>query len=195
METELTKTIKRQIPFWRPAMKGNMRTIRYAYEVWTPTGIVDCIRFEDYIAGIEPLYQCRTPICFRTQKDSKMVFNEKSCVGCVNKVQNPGHKIAILFSCFEIKISVSDFKSKNGHNFHGNKNYYVVPNSIVEKVLPLVPDGIGLIAFYPKTNRFIEKRPCEFKEMGADSREILLYNALKKWMKCGALYQRDDLNL
>lgn len=26
-------------------------------------------------------------------------------------------------TCFEIKITKSDFKSENGHNFVGNKNY------------------------------------------------------------------------
>lgn len=31
------------------------------------------------------------------------------------------------FYCFEIKSSAEDFKSKNGHNFIGDYNYYVMP--------------------------------------------------------------------
>ena len=34
------------------------------------------------------------------------------------------------FSCYEIKSSVDDFHSKNGHNFIGDKNYYVMPESV-----------------------------------------------------------------
>lgn len=36
------------------------------------------------------------------------------------------------FSCYEIKSSVDDFHSKNGHNFIGDKNYYVMPESVFE---------------------------------------------------------------
>lgn len=51
METELTKKIKMACHGFKPEMPTQMRTIRYAEEVWTPSGIVDVIRFEDYIKG------------------------------------------------------------------------------------------------------------------------------------------------
>ena len=47
METELTRRMKKGLIGFKPLMSSNMRTIRYAEEVWTPTGIVDFIRFED----------------------------------------------------------------------------------------------------------------------------------------------------
>ena len=31
------------------------------------------------------------------------------------------------FYCYEVKSSVEDFHSKNGHNFIGDFNYYVMP--------------------------------------------------------------------
>lgn len=40
--------MKRGLVGFRPELPTNMRTIRYAEEVWTPTGIVDFLRFEDY---------------------------------------------------------------------------------------------------------------------------------------------------
>lgn len=43
METELTKKMKRGLVGFKPEMPTNMRTIRFAKEVWTPTGIVDFI--------------------------------------------------------------------------------------------------------------------------------------------------------
>jgi hypothetical protein len=47
METQLTRKIKRGLTHFRLDMPTQMRTPRYAEEVWTPTGIVDFIRFED----------------------------------------------------------------------------------------------------------------------------------------------------
>jgi len=40
-----------------------------------------------------------------------------------------------LISFYEIKISLSDFKSKNGHNFGADKNYYVMPASLLNEIL------------------------------------------------------------
>jgi hypothetical protein len=36
------------------------------------------------------------------------------------------------FYCYEIKSSVEDFNSKNGHNFLGDYNYYVMPASVCQ---------------------------------------------------------------
>lgn len=36
------------------------------------------------------------------------------------------------FYCYEIKSSVEDFHSKNGHNFIGDYNYYVMPEEVFE---------------------------------------------------------------
>lgn len=48
--------------------------------------------------------------------------------------------------CVEIKTTFADFKSKNGHNFYGNYNYYAVPLDLVDKIMPLVPPHVGIIA-------------------------------------------------
>lgn len=36
------------------------------------------------------------------------------------------------FYCFEVKSSVNDFHSKNGHNFLGDFNYYVMPENVFD---------------------------------------------------------------
>ncbi len=36
--------------------------------------------------------------------------------------------------CYEVKSSVEDFHSKNGHNFIGDYNYYIMPEEVYEKV-------------------------------------------------------------
>lgn len=48
------------------------------------------------------------------------------------------------FYCYEIKSSVEDFKSKNGHNFIGDFNYYVMPEEVYEKVKNEIPYTVGV---------------------------------------------------
>lgn len=48
------------------------------------------------------------------------------------------------FYCYEIKSSIEDFHSKNGHNFIGDYNYYVMPLEVYEKVKDEIPYRIGV---------------------------------------------------
>jgi len=48
------------------------------------------------------------------------------------------------FYCFEVKSSVEDFRSKNGHNFVGDFNYYVMPEDVYEKVKSEIPHKVGV---------------------------------------------------
>lgn len=48
------------------------------------------------------------------------------------------------FYCYEVKSSVEDFHSKNGHNFFGDFNYYVMPEKVFEKVKEEIPFNIGV---------------------------------------------------
>lgn len=48
------------------------------------------------------------------------------------------------FYCYEVKSSIEDFHSKNGHNFLGDYNYYVMPEDVYEKVKNEIPYGVGV---------------------------------------------------
>lgn len=48
------------------------------------------------------------------------------------------------FYCYEIKSSVDDFNSPNGHNFIGDFNYYVMKEEIYEQVKDKIPYRIGV---------------------------------------------------
>lgn len=48
------------------------------------------------------------------------------------------------FYCYEIKSSAEDFHSKNGHNFIGDYNYYVMPSEVYQKVSAEIPFGVGV---------------------------------------------------
>ena len=48
------------------------------------------------------------------------------------------------FYCYEVKSSVEDFHSKNGHNFLGDYNYYIMPEDVYEKVKDEIPYYVGV---------------------------------------------------
>ena len=48
------------------------------------------------------------------------------------------------FYCYEVKSSVEDFHSKNGHNFLGDYNYYVMPEEVYEQIKKEIPYQIGV---------------------------------------------------
>lgn len=50
------------------------------------------------------------------------------------------------FYCYEIKSSVEDFHSKNGHNFIGDFNYYVMPLEVYQKIKDEIPYRVGVYA-------------------------------------------------
>lgn len=49
------------------------------------------------------------------------------------------------FYCYEVKSSVEDFHSKNGHNFLGDYNYYVMPAAVYENVKDEIPYKVGVL--------------------------------------------------
>ena len=189
METELTKKIKIACRGFKPEMPTQMRTIRYAEEVWTPTGIVDVIRFEDYKKRDYSLcclidynqFDKHYQEMWRHQnqrlgecKIEGQSFPNKHCDGCV--WHSRSYDVGMLVTCYEVKISVADFKSPNGHNFHGNKNYYAVDSRIYEDIKGLVPEDIGIIVFYEKTGAMRIKKECKFQEISYELKAELLYN-------------------
>lgn len=49
------------------------------------------------------------------------------------------------FYCYEIKSSVADFLSKNGHNFIGDFNYYVMTEDVADSVKNQIPYNVGIL--------------------------------------------------
>ena len=56
------------------------------------------------------------------------------------------------FYFYEVKSSVEDFHSPNGHNFIGDFNYYVMPQEVMEKVRDEIPPHIGV--YIPSSDRW-----------------------------------------
>lgn len=65
------------------------------------------------------------------------------------------------FLCFEVKSCTKDFHSKHGHNFIGDKNYYVMPEKLFESVKDEIPYSVGCyVARIARTMSADEKSRC-----------------------------------
>ena len=49
------------------------------------------------------------------------------------------------FFCCEIKSSVEDFNSHNGHNMLGDFNYYVMTQDVFDQVKERIPAAVGVL--------------------------------------------------
>lgn len=47
--------------------------------------------------------------------------------------------------CYEVKSSVADYHSQNGHNAIGDYNYYVMPQEVYETVKQSLPFAVGVL--------------------------------------------------
>ena len=62
-----------------------------------------------------------------------------------------------VFRCYEIKISKSDFRSKNKLSFYGDYNYIVMPKELYEEVKSEVYYGLGVYLYDGKVCKLHRK--------------------------------------
>ena len=79
-----------------------------------------------------------------------------------------------IFICYEIKSSVEDFRSHSGHNFLGEKNYYVMPVEVYLKTQKEIPFSIGVYCPIPnrKTIEQELESPTDIYKITPNSCEI-----------------------
>ena len=76
------------------------------------------------------------------------------------------------FYCYEIKSSVEDFHSKNGHNFIGDFNYYVMPPDVYEKIKNEIPYRVGV--YVPSENGLKSVKKSKRSDRERPALEMLL---------------------
>ena len=110
------------------------------------------------------------------------------CKGtCTNKFckyhkTNHDYEIDTVITCVEIKISVSDFHSKHGHNMVGHCNYYALPAEMYSKVKAEIPNDIGILLYL--SNGTIRKNvECEPKVLSEKEQKQLIFSATKRFAK------------
>lgn len=198
-KTDLTKEIEKCLRLYDPAeMSGikinKLRGRSTAFEVpvengTTACGIIDCVKVSEYFGDVEirkvciahtyhTNFQLNCPKGYEKEQTPKYC-DEPSCrwsaPRCIGVAK-------ILLTCFEIKVSVADFNSKNGHNFVGNLNYYVMPKDLYEKVKEKIPEDIGVILYIDtdKVRCIRKKKNSEFKHMTDDAQKWLVLSVLKR---------------
>ena len=108
-----------------------------------------------------------------------------------------------LISCYEIRQSVQDFHSKNKLTFIGNKNYFVMPYSLYEKVENEISNEIGVYVaiekieqkqkksengtlYYPKITDGLKElyciKPARKVDLKAD-KEVILSSMLRSMQR------------
>lgn len=99
--------------------------------------------------------------------------------------------------CYEIKQSVQDFHSKNTLSFFGNKNYFVMPYELYQKISKEIYDKYPYVGVYVpiKTPKYGEKdykydiyetllclKPARKQELKAD-KEVILSSMLRSMQR------------
>jgi hypothetical protein len=75
------------------------------------------------------------------------------------------------FYCYEVKSSVEDFHSKNGHNFIGDYNYYVMPRDVFDKVRIKIPFMTGV--FCPEGHELKSVKKARKKDRTISAIEMI----------------------
>ena len=200
-KSELTKAIENALVYYKPISLGGIKLnlIRgktVAFEVpvengTTEAGIIDCVRVDEYFGDVSAemvccLYSWGTKLWNDCKEFCvKKLTTEKpprycDCCGCrFNAISEIGTP-KILITCFEIKISEADFKSKNGHNFVGNLNYYVVPYDLYKEINSFVPEEIGIITYSQKRDRLRRQKDSIYQEMSDEKQKWMLLSVMKR---------------
>lgn len=76
------------------------------------------------------------------------------------------------FYCYEVKSSVEDFHSKNGHNFIGDFNYYIMPEEVYAAVSLETPYAVGV--YFPDGAELRSVKKAKRKDRERPVSEMLL---------------------
>lgn len=213
-KTKETQLIEEKLDNWKPSKLANfkpsyMRTQVGIHECTvthgdTKSGIVDYVWIADGFANEKSTYKCTllsnikyvSPQfkCNRYPEEeikilkcfTKLGVDESVCNNCVMKCRTVERNIAHYVICFEIKVTVNDFYSSHGHNFVGDLNYYILLNTVYDKVIQDIPEDIGVIVASINKNdevTFRIKRDSKLTEISEEDRNWFLQTALSRERK------------
>lgn len=225
-KTKETRLIEDKLDNWTPSKLANfkpsyMRTQVGIHECTvthgdTKSGIVDYVWIADGFANEKSTYKCTllsnidyVSPQFKCNRHLKEDFNalkcytelgvvDSVCNNCVMKCRTVERDMAHYIICFEIKVTVNDFYSKNGHNFVGDLNYYVMLPTVYEAVRDDIPENVGVIvANISKEDNvtFKIKKDSTLTTITEEDRNWFLQTALsrerKKYTKLEQLHRSD----
>lgn len=203
-KTKLTKQIEHKLSTWQPKKLGDLEIayLRSSYmEFEVPVthgcvhdGLVDCVWCAEGFTNSREYQHCRLP--WYINNTNRPIEHPCTNFKNLNKIQecvdtslecawrgkgvNKDNEKRII--CFEIKISLSDFKSKNGHNFVGNLNYYVIPKPLLNDVINLVPEHIGIIVYMENSDRLYIVKESTYQNILEEDYNWFLLTCVNKRM-------------
>lgn len=200
MKTELTKKIEQAICYWSPSKIGDIKinSFRRRYTATEvpvehgtiKSGIVDAVNISEYFGSKTEVTFCRgvqyRKIGLHNVIQCDKCIDDDDYLNCdITSCRLNGTRVIydderILCTCFEIKITVADFKSSHGHNFFGNMNYYVVPEEIYQDIKSLVPEDIGILIYYHNSCSIRTKKKPTYQEMTEEQQKWLLLSVMKR---------------
>lgn len=89
------------------------------------------------------------------------------------------------FYCYEVKSSVEDFHSKNGHNFIGDFNYYIMPHDVYLKVQEEIPYNIGVYCPNSGELRAVKKAKRKDRERSVSEMLLMMFRSAARDRKRG----------
>lgn len=81
------------------------------------------------------------------------------------------------FYCYEIKSSVDDFRSKNGHNFIGDYNYYIMPHEVYMNVSHEIPYKVGVYCPNGSELRSVKKAKRADRERPVSEMLLMMFRS------------------
>lgn len=86
------------------------------------------------------------------------------------------------FYCYEVKSSVEDFRSKNGHNFIGDFNYYIMPEEVYEAVILEIPYKVGVYCPNGTELRALKKAKRKDRERPVSEMLLMMFRSATRDM-------------
>ena len=86
------------------------------------------------------------------------------------------------FYCYEVKSSVEDFRSKNGHNFIGDYNYYVMPHDVFIKIKAEIPYKVGVYCPCGNELKSVKKAVRADRERPVSEMLLMMFRSAKRDM-------------
>lgn len=81
------------------------------------------------------------------------------------------------FYCYEVKSSVEDFHSKNGHNFIGDFNYYIMPEEVYATVSLEIPYKVGVYCPDGSELRSVKKAKRKDRERPVSEMLLMMFRS------------------
>lgn len=202
-KSEMTRAIEHAILAYHPAMLSDIAVNHHrgehtALEVpvecgTTASGIIDAVRISEYFGNVKPRRICKLATWrkdgFRSTLDcAKGYDTTKPLPACCDLTSCRWNGVAamgipkVLITCFEIKVSKSDFKSIHGHNLVGNLNYYAMPKELYAQVEKLIPEGTGVLLYLHEGiyHGLRMKRRSTYKELTEEAQKWLILSTFKR---------------